>query len=167
MARSNDELIQLLDYINPATLSYQEWVDVGMALKHEGVDVSVWDAWSRADSRYHVGECRKKWESFNGSASPVTGGTIVQMAKDAGWRPMSDVPDRELDWDSVIGGRETGVVIQDPGWLEGKELQEPVQWDPVQELITYLETLFDSTDNVGYVTTSFERDGKHLPTKGN
>ena len=167
MARSNDELIQLLDYINPATLSYQEWVDVGMALKHEGVDVSVWDAWSRADSRYHVGECRKKWESFNGSASPVTGGTIVQMAKDAGWRPMSDVPDMELDWDSVIGGRETGVVIQDPGWLEGKELQEPVQWDPVRELITYLETLFDSTDNVGYVTTSFERDGKHLPTKGN
>lgn len=167
MARTNDELIQLLDYINPATLSYQEWVDVGMALKHEGVDWAVWDAWSRADSRYHIGECRKKWESFNGSTSPVTGGTIVQMAKDAGWRPMSDVPDMELDWDSVIGGRESGVVIRDPGWLEGKELQEPDKWDPVRELITYLETLFDSTDNVGYVTTSFERDGKYMPCKGN
>ena len=74
---------ELLSFIDPASLSYSQWCEIGMALKHEGVDVSVWDAWSRADSRYHVGEGRKKWESFNGSASPVTGGTIVPMAEGA------------------------------------------------------------------------------------
>ena len=39
-------------------------------------------------------------------------------------------------------------------------------WNPVNDLVRYLETLFDSTENVGYVTRSFERDGKPMPTKG-
>ncbi|TGA95655.1 hypothetical protein E4665_17760, partial [Sporolactobacillus shoreae] len=30
------DIIKLLDYIDPSTLDYQEWVDVGMALKSEG-----------------------------------------------------------------------------------------------------------------------------------
>ncbi len=158
------DLIPLLAYIKPADLSYQEWTNVGMALKEENYDCAVWDEWSRNDSRYHPGECFRKWESFRGAASPVTGGTIVQMAKDAGWRPAYE--DYELDWDSVIGGREDGVVIRDPGWIEGRELQEPARWDPVGEIVRYLETLFDSTDNVGYVTRSFERDGRYMPTKG-
>ena len=39
-------------------------------------------------------------------------------------------------------------------------------WDPVNELITYLEILFDSTENVGYVTKTWLKDEKHLPTQG-
>lgn len=35
-----------------------------------------------------------------------------------------------------------------------------------KELITYLETLFDASENVGYVTHSFEKDGRHMPSKG-
>lgn len=160
------DLRELLPYIDPADLSYQEWTNVGMALKHEGYDCAVWDDWSRNDSRYHAGECFRKWDTFRGSSSPVTGGTIVQMAKDAGWQPASASEDYELDWDAVIGGKEEGVVIRDPGWIEGRELQEPARWDPVGEIVRYLETLFDSTDNVGYVTKSFERDGRYMPTKG-
>ena len=34
----------------------------------------------------HAKECEKKTgKSFSGSTSPVTGGTIVQMAIDRGW----------------------------------------------------------------------------------
>lgn len=159
------DLRELLPFIDPASLSYQDWTNVGMALKQEGYDCSVWDEWSRADSRYHSGECWRKWESFRGAVSPVTGGTIVQMAKERGWRPVYE--DSELSWDSEIGGRESGVVVKDTAWVEGREISEPSTWDPVADLVRYLETLFDSTENVGYVTTSFERDGKHLPTKGN
>lgn len=46
-------------------------------------------------------------------------------------------------------------------------MEEPAHWDPVRDLTLYLETLFDSTENVGYVTQSFEKDGKYMPTKGN
>ncbi len=160
------DLIELLDHIDPAQLDYQEWINVGMALKHEGYSVSDWDKWSMRDSaRYHSDDCEKKWKTFNGSASPVTAGTIVQMAKDNGWQPRRSSSDEPLDWDGVIGSKKDLIVI-DKGWIEGKEINIPEKWDPVQHIIRYLETLFDSAETVGYVTESWEKDGKYLPTKG-
>lgn len=163
---ANDiDLLTLLPYIHPGELNYQEWVNVGMALKEAGYSASDWDTWSRNDSRYRPGECEKKWNTFQGCATPVTGGTLVQMAKDRGWRPsFDDGPGCELGWDSVIGGRD-GVLV-DAAWLEGKEICEPAEWDPVKDLTLYLETLFEASESVGYVTESWERDGRYLPSKG-
>lgn len=159
------DLLPLLSYIPPANLDYSEWVSVGMALKEAGYSIHDWDSWSRNDSRYHPGECEKKWNTFNGTGTPVTGGTIVQMAKDYGWRPGWESGEGyALDWDSVIGSRD-GVLV-DTAWLEGKDVKEPENWDPVKDLTTYLETLFDADENVGFVTESWERDGKYLPSKG-
>ena len=70
----------------------------------------------------------------------------------------------ELDWDDVIEKDEQ--VIIDKNWIEGREVREPTNWNPVNELITYLEILFDSTENVGYVTKTWLKDEKHLPTQG-
>lgn len=161
----NTDLKELLDYIDPTSLNYQEWVNVGMALKYEGYTAADWDAWSMQDSgRYHKNECFKKWDTFKGTGIPVTGATITQMAKDRGWQPMRS-GGRELDWNDVISG-DDDLVIVDKGWIEGKEIQEPKIWNPVKELSTYLEILFDSDENVGYVTRSWVKEGKHLPTKG-
>lgn len=161
------DLITLLDYIDPAFLSYQEWVNVGMALKYEGYTASDWDEWSRRDpARYHPGECFKKWTSFEGTANPVTGATITQMAKDAGWVPRSaDREERELGWDDEIAGGD--YVVVDKNWIEGKEIHEPAVWNPVQQLTTYLSTLFEASENVGYVVDTWQNEeGKYLPTKG-
>ena len=57
-------LMEVLPYIDPAGLTYEEWASVGMALKHEGLNASVWDEWSKSDSRYRPGECFRKWASF-------------------------------------------------------------------------------------------------------
>lgn len=159
-------LLEALHYIQPSELDYSEWVQVGMALKEAGYSCSDWDEWSMADTRYHAGECERKWDSFRGTGSPVTGGTIVQMAKERGWRSRydDDEPGYELSWDSVIGSGD-GVLV-DTGWLEGEAVHEPDSWNPVEDLTKYLETLFDSDDNVGYVTESWEKDGKYLPSKG-
>ncbi len=157
------DILELLNYINPSLLDYQEWVNVGMGLKESGYTAADWDRWSQSDSRYHKGECFRKWDSFRGNGTPITAGTIVQMAKDHGWEPPRN--DYEIDWNDMIGNKE-GVVV-DEGWIEGKDIQEPENWNPVKEITTYLETLFDSTENVGYVTSTWEKDGKHLPTKGN
>lgn len=92
-------LTEIIEHINPSELTYQEWCSVGMALKQEGYPVSVWDAWSQKDyGRYHANECEKKWRTFSGSSSPVTGGTIVQLALDHGWVPEKG---HELDWTTV------------------------------------------------------------------
>ena len=165
MAQTDIDLLSLLPYIPPAELTYQEWVNVGMALKEAGYSASDWEEWSRNDSRYHSGECEKKWNTFRGAAAPITGGTLVQMAKEHGWRPSSgDGPGYELGWDDIIGSRD-GVLV-DKGWLEGKDVHEPSNWNPVKDITKYLEVLFQPDENVGYVTESWERDGKHFPSKG-
>lgn len=167
MTRENDHILSALQAIDPAALSYQEWCSVGMALKEEGFAPEVWEDWSRSDARYHAGECRKKWTGFRGSASPVTGGTIVELARRFGWQHPHRTDDRPgylLDWDGEIGAGDDLRVV-DPNWLEGRELPRPVG-DPVKQLSLYLETLFDSSDLVGYVTGVWEREGKFLPQKG-
>ena len=157
--RCKVDLIEMLNFINPSNCSYQEWVNVGMALKQEGYDCSVWENWSQSDNgRYHKGECTRKWRSFNGTQSPITGATITNMAKAGGWKSIA-VSHSALDWDSEIN-YEDHIVVQKE-WLEKREVVEPGNdWNPVKDLITYLTTLFDSTDNVGYVTRSYEKDGK-------
>lgn len=159
------DILEVLNHVDPSLLSYQEWVNVGMALKEEGYTSYDWERWSSRDSaRYHPNECHKKWNSFNGSTSPITGGTIVQMAKDQGWQLSGD-SGHELDWDDIITKDES--IIIDKNWIEGRELVEPKNWNPVNDLIQYLEILFDSTENVGYVTRSYKNDdGKFVPTKG-
>lgn len=148
-------LTEIIEHINPSELTYQEWCSVGMALKQEGYPVSVWDAWSQKDyGRYHANECEKKWRTFSGSSSPVTGGTIVQLALDHGWVPEKG---HELDWNDSIAVDSDRVVV-DKNWLEGKEIQEPVNWNPAEQLITYLETLFEAGENWLMVETKWLRN---------
>ena len=171
MTEGNFDLLPLLDYIDPSVLSYQDWVNVGMALKHEGYTAADWDSWSQADSRYKKFECFKKWDTFNEEAgSIVTGATIVQMAKGRGWTSpyaYDGENAHELDWNDTI---DKDYRVIDKNWVEGKEIQEPVNWNPVSEITRYLETLFESTDIVGYVTATYPietDDGTiYKPTQG-
>lgn len=170
---NKNNLLELLEYITPATLDYQEWINVGMALKYEGHTVQDWDLWSQNDIRYKEGECLRKWSTFNGAGKPVTGGTIYQMAVENGYTPYySDQSNAyELGWNDEIKADGDYKFI-DKTWIEGKEIKEPVNWNPVKELTTYLETLFESTENVGYVTETYpieDSNGNilHKPKKGN
>lgn len=166
------DLTALLSYIDPSTLDYQEWINVGMALKQEGHTASEWDQWSRADARYKPGECFKKWMTFrneNGGA-PVTGGTIVEYAKRGGFtlpQRGGETEDYALSWDDTI--EKDDLTIVDSAWLEEREIEEPKEeaWKPVQEIITYLQTLFQSTENVGYVTEVYKNEDRLSPKRGN
>lgn len=171
MAERDFDLLPLLDYINPAMVDYATWCQVGMALKHEGYTAMDWDNWSQADTRYKRGECFKKWDTFNEEAgSVVTGATITQLAKEGGWQPASSGRGdfHELDWEDTI---DRDYQIVDKNWIESKEIREPFNCQPAQDLIRYLETLFDSTDFVGYVTATYpiETDNGTIykPTQGN
>lgn len=174
MGECRYDLNELLAHIDPARLSYQEWLNVGMALKEEGWPggLELWEEWSSRDmARYHPGECSRKWEGFRGSAKPVTAGTIVQYAKEQGWQPeYLNKPDYELDWHGEIGSRE------DIGKREDKHntgiLAEPAdeEWQPARDLVRYLETIFYDNEQVGYVTRIrvYERDGnkRFQPSRG-
>lgn len=152
--------LKLLEYIDPASLDYTEWVNVGMALKYEGYTASDWDTWSMNDDRYKSGECFKKWASFSEGGTVVTGGTIVKMAKDRGYTFGED---KALDWDDTISEE---YQIIDKNYLEIEDIKEPDNWDPVSEVIKYLETLFTPEDYVGYVTETYDYEGVLKPSKG-
>ena len=170
----DNNLLELLSYIPPASLSYTEWINVGMALKHEGYTASDWDEWSRNDARYHTGECFMKWDSFQGTSSPVTGGTIFHLAVENGFVPstMHDDGRGALDWDASIK-YDNDYQLLDKSYIDGKEIHEPKHWNPVQEIVKYLDTLFESDDIVAYSTESYAKTNeatgeveKYLPAKG-
>lgn len=154
------DLESALAALDPASLDYQEWTAVGMALKEAGQPVGVWDAWSARDAaRYHPGECGRKWESFHGGAgAPVTEASIFALARQRGWRP----PEQALDWDETLA--------LSPGWLETDApvpAPAPAQTaSPAAQLAAYLKALFQPGEYVGYVTESWEKDGRFLPSKG-
>ena len=160
MENNQYDLLEVLNSIEPAELDYQQWLNVGMALDQEGYSVEIWDTWSQRDpGRYHPGECQKKWRGFQGHNTPVTGGTIVQYAREQGWTPPYD-PGHALDWEDAISS--DGVIV-DTNWVEGRDVKEPDSWDPVKQLTIYLETLFEAGENVGYVVKSWKKDEKWLP----
>ena len=95
-----NNILSALNSLDVSAMSYQEWISVGMALHSEGYDCSVWDAWSRNDTRYRAGECERKWLTFGNCPTPVTGGTIVRMAQERGWKGYGE--DGIMSWDDII-----------------------------------------------------------------
>ena len=157
----------LMEGVDPALCSYEEWLQVGMALHDSGHPCSVWEDWSRKDAaRYHEGECEHKWKGFRGSMNPVRSGTIIALARQQGYNPAGE--GHELSWDDTIGGRGgDDLVVVDRKWLQDEDVPPPRNFDPARELITCLETLFESGENVGVNTECRQKDdGRWLPTKG-
>ena len=165
---SKIDLRPLLGYIDPVLATYDEWVAVGMALEYERYPYQVWEEWSRKDPvRYVEGECEKKYITFRGNPNPVTGATIVQMAKAGGWvsmKPqiepsMQHTTGRIIDWDDAISD-DTKII--DSHYVENAELQEPKdgKWQQVDDLIRYLEAVFRPSDYIGVVMGSMEAKDK-------
>lgn len=152
-----EDILDALDFIPVSSCNYTEWIEVGMALKHEGYDCSVWDNWSKNDNRYHD-ECYRKWESFNGSSKPITGASIIKLAREKGGyitkKKINNT--RVLSWDDYVEDSE------DPS-IDYSKLK------PTEQLKIFLKTLFKSGEYVGYVSNDvyFNKDhDRYEPTKG-
>ena len=86
---------RMLDFISPSSLTYDEWLAVGMTLKNIGCDCSDWERWSRADERFKDGECEKKWNGFNRDGYDV--GTLYYFAQPNGY----DAQDTYRAWNDL------------------------------------------------------------------
>lgn len=174
----DEMLLTALRAIDPASTSYEEWVQVGMALHREGFDLSIWDNWSAQDAgRYHTGECERKWKGFGQTNnSEVTGGTLMDIAKKRGFSFYDSM--EVLDWDSVVSDdwnpyERKENIISDKAWLdveaEENQIHESSEsWNEsgsIDELIRYISLLFYPDDYVGFVYDSFlkEKENKWSP----
>lgn len=157
------DLIECLRAIDPASCSYQEWLEVGMALHAEGHAVEEWDAWSARDARrHHPGECGRKWATFDGgSGGAVRGGTIVEMARRSGWRP--DASDEPQGWGAILVEEVRPI---DAGFIERQDVEPPSDedWERHGDIARYVRALFRPGEHVCVVTDSYrDDDGKFKP----
>lgn len=172
---SKIDLRELLEYIDPSQCSYDEWLNVGLALHQEGYPMFVWEEWSADDGeRFHDGECATKWESFGRyTGKLVTGATITQMAKENGWTSKHKFENNEaLSFDSmVLATTPEQYQVVDKNWIEESDVHIPKSYpleQRKQDIVTYLTTLFEPEEYVGYVVNTFALpDGKQSPTMGN
>lgn len=172
---SKIDLRELLEYIDPAQCSYEEWLNVGLALHQEGYPMFIWEEWSADDGeRFHEGECAAKWESFGRyTGKLVTGATITQMAKENGWTSKRKLENNEaLSFDSmVLATTPEQYQVVDKNWIEESDVAIPKSYpleQRKQDIVTYLTTLFEPEEYVGYVVNTFALpDGKQSPTMGN
>lgn len=172
---SKIDLRELLEYIDPAQCSYEEWLNVGLALHQEGYPMFIWEEWSADDGeRFHEGECAAKWESFGRyTGKLVTGATITQMAKENGWTSKRKLESNEaLSFDSmVLATTPEQYQVVDKNWIEESDVTIPKSYPLEQrkrDILTYLTTLFEPEEYVGYVVNTFALpDGKQSPTMGN
>lgn len=172
---SKIDLRELLEYIDPSQCSYDEWLNVGLALHQEGYPMFVWEEWSANDGeRFHDGECAAKWESFGRyTGKLVTGATITQMAKENGWTSKHKFENNEaLSFDSmVLATTPEQYQVVDKNWIEESDVHIPKSYpleQRKQDIVTYLTTLFEPEEYVGYVVNTFALpDGKQSPTMGN
>lgn len=85
---------------------------------------------------------------------------------------------RELNWDETIEFKGSPAPeptpdngeykVLDKEWVEIEDLVEPEDWKPVEQLVRYLDTIFDSEEFIPYVTETWynETSNKFSPKKG-
>lgn len=135
---SHADIADMLSYINP-DVEHEIWVRSGMATHHAtgGTGFDVWDNWSAKGSKYPGSDnLAKRWHSFGKSANPVTLGTLVYYAQQAGWeQPVTFTPNESLE-DFIVpedadGIDITGIDITRPPGFVG----EVAQW--IEDQIRY------------------------------
>ena len=158
---TNLEIIrQCLPQIPPAELNYLEWLKIGAAIKHEGGPVSLWDEWSRKDSRYRQNEPAKKWDNLDKGMDAVTVATVIDLCRQHGGTPPR--PEYSRPDDNTEISFETPFDLDKPlvrrEWLEIEHCPVNVSRKPEDQLADYIKALFTSDECVGYVTDSFQTD---------
>lgn len=154
----HEELLKdALNHIPPDRLSYQEWIDVGMALQAEGFGAEVWEKWSERDERHKPGECYSKWQTFKSSGT--TGATITHLAQEFGWPPSGKrIQDTVLPFDeSLYVTAEKVYMRADP--------TDPLYPDPERQFHEFIKAAFKPGDKINIVTNSIykEKDNKWIP----
>lgn len=132
----------------PPDCGYDEWLKVGMALKHEGASCDVWDAWSQGGTKYKNGECARKWKTFR--RDDVTGGTLYHIACEYGYTPDRD--DEVYDIHNLL----LDECIVDASFVSLEKVpQAPASYNAKGDMLEYFSTLFEPDDFVGYCTNFF------------
>ena len=114
LERVQEELLPVLD----PGCSYDEWLQIGAALHHQGEGdeewLELWDTWSAGSAeKWAEGYCQEKWESFHtqrvSGRGPVTLATVLNLVKQAQARMQAEVRN---EWAAKIAAASTGIELE-------------------------------------------------------
>lgn len=119
------DISEMLAHIDP-DCDHETWIRAGMAIHDgtQGAAFHLWDTWSAKGGKYPGSdELDKRWHSFGKSSLPVTMGTLIHYAEQAGYQQAVtfesdmtiDVP--PLDTSSVDLLRPPGFVGEVVQWI--------------------------------------------------
>ena len=78
----------MLSHISP-DVSYDIWYKIATALQDGGYPFHIWNDWSSGGKKYRKEEMIPKWNSFTPGRG-ISIGTLVYLAKEAGWSPRQE-----------------------------------------------------------------------------
>ena len=168
---TEQEVKEALQFIDPATLSYQDWLNVGMAIKDDGHPCSLWDEWSRRDPQRYDGKCWAKWETLQGDG--ITIKTLFKMAYDGGYKApgysgTNNLGNRELLDNEIIDVSDIYRVIDEHDVNISIIPPCPNPWNQIEDIRKYISVLFEQDDYVSYCTKCYQsEDGKFHPSDRN
>lgn len=160
----DSNVYEALRYIDPD--DYDEWLKVGMALKHEGCSLQDWEEWSSSSSKYQPGVCASKWASFReeNAGAPVTAGTLIQIAKDHG---MTITVSDGFGWDDPVEEISKNYEIVDKAFVKEEAVPAPQKgYKSVDDLCAYLSELFERDEYVGYCDKLTYENERWVPKHG-
>lgn len=168
---TEQEVKEALQFIDPAMLSYQDWLNVGMAIKEDGHSCNLWDDWSRRDPQRYDGKCWAKWETLRGDG--ITIKTLFKMAYDGGYKASgysgtNNLGNRELLDNEIIDASDIYRVIDEHDVNISIIPPCPKPWNQIEDIRKYISVLFEQDDYVSYCTKCYQsEDGKFHPSDRN
>ena len=137
-----EEVAEIVDAIPNDDRHYDEFIEIGMAIHQatNGEGYHIWDNWAQRAKKYDPAQMSVKWHSFGKSANPVTIGTLIFHAEEAGYiRPVTfstgespkqfDAKPGELPFDTSPYDvkRPPGFVGKLAEWMNGNSYSEPLE----------------------------------------
>lgn len=135
---SNDRKAIILSALQVASANhefkdYKDWINLGMALKADGWDISDWQTLSYSDTNLH--EMRTHWDSFPDSGK-ISGGTLLYYA-------------RKGNPNCLVAGKQNEGVSRIQSVTIPAAIKDAVK--PVFDLITVNVTRLDTIPNANIV----------------
>jgi len=98
------ELAGIVNVINPGECSYEQWLQVGMAISTQMPDkrgLEMWHSWSQRGKTHEPDECQIRWTGFD-PAGPIRVGTLIHIAKRFGFDPKTQDAATAGDFENII-----------------------------------------------------------------
>ena len=165
-----DEVAEIVNAIPNNDCHYDDFIQVGMAI-HQALGsegFQLWDAWAQRSDKYQPDQMAYKYFSFGKTSNPVTIGTLIYMAEQAGYvrpvtfqldkapEPVFKVGELPFDTSPYDPKRPPGFVGKLAAWMNGNAYSEPLEHLTTISAIAAVGNIIGlhTTDDVTSISTN-------------